>query len=74
MTQAKDKFSEALFWDCHLEPADYSKYPRLIVDRVVHRGNLDDWRLMKSLFGLEKIKEELLRISPKNEVLYYVFY
>ena len=66
MTQDKNKFSETLVWDCHLEPADYNKYSRLIVDRVVHRGNLEDWHLMKSLFGLERVKEELLNIKSLN--------
>lgn len=62
------KFSDELFWDCKLEPFDYQKYPALIVDRVVHRGKLEDWNLMKSTFGVERIKQvlkELKYLNPK---------
>lgn len=62
----KNIFSESLFWDCNLKPENYHQYPSLIVDRVVHRGTLEDWNLMKSLFGIEGIKNELLKLKYLN--------
>lgn len=66
MNKQNSNFSESLFWDCDLQPRDYSKYSSLIVDRVVHRGDLDDWNLMKSILGIESIKEELLKLKYIN--------
>ncbi len=68
MSSQTDKFNESLFWDTDMNPEDYHLYPRQVIERVMSRGNLEDWNLLKSIFGIEKIKEtikDLRYMHPK---------
>jgi len=55
-------FNEALFWDVQYSSLDLGAHSRFIIERVVSRGNLADWNLLKKIYGKEKIKEEVVRI------------
>jgi hypothetical protein len=51
------EFNPALFWDTdmkNIHPEDHSHY---IIERVVTRGNMDDWRRIKAMYSLEKLQE-----------------
>ncbi len=68
MDEQANEFSKGLFWDIDLKVSEYQLYPRQIITRVVSRGNLNDWNLIKSIFGIEKIKEsvkETKYLEPK---------
>lgn len=56
------KLSGSLFWDVDFIDVDYDKYARHIINRVLLRGNLDDWFEIKNYYGLEKIKEEAIKM------------
>lgn len=61
--------SQSLFWDTNPDNLDMEKHARYIISRVVNFGQIEDWRLIKSFYGLERIKEEMLRsldLMPKS--------
>ena len=49
------KLSKVLFWDIDIKQADMDKYPAHFVQRVLEYGNMDDWRLLRAYYGLDKI-------------------
>ena len=49
------RLSDVLFWDMDKEEADMDKYPAHIIQRVLEYGQLDDWRIVKAYYGLDKI-------------------
>ena len=53
-------FNKALFWDVHMDSLDMEQHARFIIERVVTRGNMTDWKLLKKVYGTEKIKLEVL--------------
>ena len=55
-------FSQALFWDVQFSSLDIGAHSRFIIERVVSRGNLTDWNLLKEMYGKEKISEEVVRM------------
>ncbi len=55
-------FSRSLFWDVNIDSLDIEVHSRFIVERVVSRGNMQDWDLLKKMYGKRKIKDEVLQI------------
>jgi len=53
-----NQLSDILFWDVDKAEADMDMYPAFIIQRVLEYGNLDDWRLIRSYYGLDKIVQE----------------
>jgi len=49
-----------LFWDVDLEKMDSAKNKRFIIERILARGNLDDFRWAFSFFKKELIKDVLI--------------
>jgi hypothetical protein len=69
MQEITNHLSPHLFWDTKLESLDFQKNKRLIVDRVLHRGTLEEWNFVKNYYGkdeLIKILCELPFIAPKE--------
>ncbi len=56
------KLSKTLFWDTDIKKLDYEKHARHIIERVLMRGTLDDWFAIKEYYGIERIKDEALKI------------
>ncbi|WP_420828892.1 DUF6922 domain-containing protein [Desulfobulbus rhabdoformis] len=56
------EFNPALFWDIQCSSLDIEGHSRFIIERVVSRGVLADWHLLKKLYGKEKIREEVVRM------------
>lgn len=50
-------FSHHLFWDTDREKLDMEKDKRYIVKQVLEYGFINDWRLIKSCYGIEKISQ-----------------
>lgn len=61
-SKIKFHFQKALFWDVKIDALDIEAHARFIIERVVSRGNLADWNLLKEIYGGERIKNETLRI------------
>ncbi len=64
----KPILSKSLFWDIKYEELDYEKHARFIIERVLTRGNLNDWKELKRYYGLAKIKDEALLIRYLDKV------
>ncbi len=56
------KFSENLFWDVDLTDIDYEKNANQIINRVLLRGNLNDWFEIKDFYGIDQLKEEVVKM------------
>ena len=48
-------FSKGLFWYIDIRQVNMDDCPSQIVQRVLEYGNLSDWRIIYSYYGLEKI-------------------
>lgn len=51
----RQKFSEHLFWDVYREEIDMDAHASFMVQRVLEYGTIDDWRLLRSYYGLDHI-------------------
>ena len=58
MFKVTNHLSPHLFWDVKPDCLDFQKNKQLIVDRVLHRGNLQEWNFIQAYYG----KEELIKI------------
>ena len=52
------KLNKALFGDIDFNSLNGKRHARFIIERVVQEGDISDWKLIKSYFGLEKIKSD----------------
>lgn len=66
--KAVEHFSPNLFWDVDSTVFDLDKYPSHIIQRVLEYGQIEDWRFIKSYYGLDKIVkccQGLRTLDPK---------
>ena len=61
-------FSKHLFWDVDLNDFDFDKHAGFFAQRVIEYGNIDDWNLLKKLYGLDKIKDLALQFRSLDAV------
>lgn len=54
-TECITKLSPVLFWDIDREQADMETCPTQIIQRVLEYGTLEDWRIIRNYYGLERI-------------------
>lgn len=52
-------FSPHLFWDISIESIDLDRHASYIIDRVLSLGTMEDFKNLKSYYGVSKIKEVL---------------
>ena len=55
------EFEKTIFWDVKMEDIDWDAHAGFVIQRVVQRGQIKDWVLLKNKYGLPRIKEELLK-------------
>ncbi len=60
------KLSRSLFWDTNPDTVDYDKHPRYVIEKVITRGQFEDWEEIKRYYGLETIKECALKSRDLN--------
>ena len=53
----------SLFWDVDFKNIDFQKYSQFIINRVLLRGEINDWLELKSYYGLERIKQEIIKMK-----------
>ncbi len=61
-------FSKNLFWDVDLDGFDFQKHDGFFAQRVIEYGHLNDWNLLKELYGLKRIKELALQFRTLDAV------
>ena len=55
--QQPDIINTTLLWEYDLTTFNYKKSYKIVIERVLQRGNLDEWREMVSLYSKEQILE-----------------
>lgn len=61
------QFSRHLFWDADREAIDLEKNAPYVVQRVLEYGLLDDWRLLRKYYGLERIAQISMQLRSLEE-------
>lgn len=51
--------NSALLWEYDLDTFNYEKSYKIVIERVLERGNLEEWREMVSLYSKEQILETI---------------
>lgn len=60
-------FSPVVFWDVDMTRIDWHNSSRFVIGRVIQYGTVDDWRKLKAFYGLEMIREEMLKERDLDE-------
>ena len=63
------KLNISLFWDVDTNDLDIDTHSRFIIERVITRGDIDDWTMLLNLYGKERIRNEVVTIrslDPKT--------
>ncbi len=53
-------FNPSLFWDVEISEIDWEENAKFVINRILMRGGLKDWDELKTMYGLERIKEASL--------------
>ncbi len=54
-----DIINDALLWEYDLETFNYDKSYKIVIERVLQLGNLDEWRKMVRYYSREQILETI---------------
>lgn len=54
-----DIINPALLWEYDLETFNYEKSYKIVIERVLERGNLEEWREMVRIYTKEQILETI---------------
>ncbi len=65
------KFRTSIFWDTRIELIDYEKNKRSVIQRVLERGNQNEIRNLISIYSIETIKTEILKIRSSFVPKFY---
>ncbi|MDD5569588.1 MAG: hypothetical protein PHD97_00355 [Bacteroidales bacterium] len=60
--EIKSKLNPSLFWEFDFKKIDLKKNKPLIIERVVTRGELDEFLTILAYYGEKSIKEEVIKI------------
>ncbi len=64
-----EQFTPNLFWDIAPDAFDIDRYPAAVVERVLERGEWNDWCLIRNYLGLQRIAaicKTLRTLSPES--------
>lgn len=67
MNRSNLEFNKALFWDVQIDSLDLETHARFIIGRVVSKGGLADWNLLKKIYGKKRIKQEAVGIRSLDQ-------
>jgi hypothetical protein len=60
--KAKIELTRSLFWDIEYDRLDFKTHASFIVERVLNRGSIEDFRAIVKYYGKEQLKEITLKI------------
>ena len=60
-------FSSHIFWDVAIQDIDLNHHASFILERVMRYGQLNDWILLKTIYGLPKIKSLALKARDLDD-------
>lgn len=61
-------FSKHLFWDVDLDGFEFEKHKSHLIQKVLEYGFINDWNLLKTIYGLETIKQVSLNLRSLDAV------
>ena len=61
-------FSPHLFWDVDPAKLELERSASFIIERVLEYGLMQDWNLIKEIYGMERIKDVSLNIRSMDKV------
>jgi hypothetical protein len=53
--------SKVIFWDTQYDTIDWEHKARYVIERVVMYGTVEDWQSIKTFYGMNRIKDEMLQ-------------
>ena len=73
----KPNIQSALLWEYDLETFNYDKSYKIVIERVLERGSISEWREVLNYYGVGKIIETVswsaqLRESDKKFALFFL--
>ena len=60
--RGKPKFPKNLFWDVDYKEIDWEKNKRWVIERVLLRGSLKDFKEMNRFYTMQEVKDSIIRI------------
>ena len=60
--------SKVLFWDIDIEQVNMDSCPSQIIQRVLEYGTLNDWRIIRTYYGLDKIVDVCRKLRSLDAV------
>ncbi len=63
------KLRPELFWDLNIREMNEQTHQRIIIERVITLGNLDEWKEIVNFYGLDDIKSAVINagtLDPKT--------
>ncbi|MBO7050420.1 MAG: hypothetical protein J6W42_07390 [Bacteroidaceae bacterium] len=57
-----EKLSDFLFWDMDKSQLDVEAHSLGLIQRVLERGTLQDWRLTRDFYGMDRIVNDCKRL------------
>lgn len=76
LMKTKPNIPGRLLWEYDLETFNYDKSYKIVIERVLERGNLDEWREILSYYGEQKIMEALewsAQLTPRMKEFTHFF-
>ena len=58
-----DQLNKAYFWDVDFNKLDKSHSKRLIIERVINLGNLNDLKLIKQTYNEDEIRQTICNLQ-----------
>ena len=68
MQECIQRFSDYIFWDVDPNNIDLSRNAPFVVQRVLEYGQIEDWKLLLSYYGIEEIarvSKQLRTLEPR---------
>jgi len=56
-----------LFWDTDPDTIDDISHKRFIIKRVVQKGSLEDWNIIRKFYGMDVLKLEIMEIRDLDK-------
>jgi hypothetical protein len=53
----RPRIRKHLLWEYDWESFDFDRSAAVVIERVIERGNMEDWREMLRYYGVEKVLE-----------------
>ena len=68
--QQKPNIRPHLLWEYDLETFNWKKSYKIVIERVIQRGDLKDWYEIMAFYTLEEIKETIVwskQLDPRDK-------